>query len=75
MQIKIRYFAWLREKRGTAEEFMNLEESCTVAALFQQLFQMAAVGIRFAVNAEYVDGETHLSDGDEVAFLPPMGGG
>ena len=75
MQIKIRYFAWLREKRGVAEEFMRLEESCTVAALFQRLFQEAAVGIRFAVNTEYVDGDTLLSDGDEVAFLPPMGGG
>lgn len=30
---------------------------------------------RVAVNAEFSDAETLLSDGDEVAFLPPMSGG
>jgi molybdopterin converting factor small subunit len=28
-----------------------------------------------AVNQEYVDGQTVLHDGDEVAFLPPVAGG
>lgn len=28
-----------------------------------------------AVNREYVDSETILRDGDEVAFLPPVAGG
>ena len=30
---------------------------------------------RFAIDAEYVSAETLVSDGDEIAFLPPMGGG
>jgi len=28
-----------------------------------------------AVNEEYVDSETVLSQGDEVAFIPPVSGG
>jgi molybdopterin converting factor small subunit len=28
-----------------------------------------------AVNGDYVRGEAKLSDGDEVAVLPPMSGG
>lgn len=28
-----------------------------------------------AVNEEYVDADTVLSDGDEVAFIPPVSGG
>lgn len=75
MQIKIRYFAWLRERRGASEEWMTLETACTVATLFQQIFEHEPSGIRFAVNAEYVDGDTVIESGDEVAFLPPMGGG
>ena len=30
---------------------------------------------RVAVNADFADADTFLSDGDEVAFLPPMSGG
>jgi molybdopterin converting factor small subunit len=30
---------------------------------------------RVAINAEFGDAHTVLSDGDEVAFLPPMSGG
>lgn len=75
MQIKIRYFAWLRERRGVSEEWMTLEAPCTVAHLFEQIFEQEPVGIRFAINAEYVDGDALIDGGDELAFLPPMGGG
>ena len=30
---------------------------------------------RVAVNADFADADTFLSEGDEVAFLPPMSGG
>ena len=75
MQIKIRYFAWLREQRGTTEEWYSLNQRCTVAALFERLFDRSPEGIRFAINAEYVEADAFVEDGDEVAFLPPMGGG
>lgn len=75
MQIKIRYFAWLREQRGVSEEWITLDAVCTVASLFEQIFEQPSIGIRFAINAEYVDGDTVIEAGDELAFLPPMGGG
>jgi len=31
--------------------------------------------LSIAVNAEYVDGNTILNSGDEVAFIPPVSGG
>jgi molybdopterin converting factor small subunit len=31
--------------------------------------------VAFAVNLTRVAGHTALADGDEVAFLPPLGGG
>ena len=75
ISITILYFAHLRETRGVSEETMRLEHSVSVGALFSQIFNMPSTGIRFAIDAEYVSADTLLSDGDEIAFLPPMGGG
>ncbi len=75
MQIIIRYFAILREQRGLESEMCPLTDSLTVFELFVQIFDREPIGVRFAVNAEYVTSDTILADGDEVAFLPPMGGG
>ncbi len=75
ISITILYFAHLRETRGVSEEGMRLEQSVSVGVLFSQIFNMSPVGIRFAIDAEYVSADTLISDGDEIAFLPPMGGG
>ena len=75
MQITIRYFALLREQRGEESETLSLTDSLTVFDLFVQIFGREPIGIRFAVNAMYVSSSHQLVDGDEVAFLPPMGGG
>ena len=75
ISITIRYFAHLREVRGQSEETMTLDAPVTVGNLFAQIFKMDAKSIRFAIDTEYVSAETLISDGDEVAFLPPMGGG
>ena len=75
ISITIRYFAHLREIRGQSEETMTLDAPISVGNLFTQIFKIDATSIRFAIDAEYVSAETLVSDGDEVAFLPPMGGG
>ena len=75
MQVKIRYFANLREQMGCAEEVRRVDVGTTIAELYRILFGAEPSGIRFACNAVYVDSQTILEDGDEVAFLPPMGGG
>lgn len=73
--VTIRYFAHLREMRGLSDETLSISGPCTVGELFAQLFEMSSTGIRFAINAEYVDATAMVADGDEVVFLPPMGGG
>ena len=47
---------------------MRLEQPISVGALFSQIFNMSPVGIRFAIDAEYVSADTMISDGDEIAF-------
>ncbi|MDG1480891.1 MAG: molybdopterin converting factor subunit 1 [Myxococcota bacterium] len=78
MQITVRYFAALREARGCDEEALAVSEGTDVAALYQQIFSdspLAVLRVMFAVNQSYVGANHGLVDGDEVAFIPPLGGG
>ena len=76
MTITIFYFAQLAEESGIRKETISLEtEEITIQSLFIKIFDRTPKGIRFAQNQEYVEADTHLSDGDEIAFIPPFGGG
>lgn len=75
MQVTIYYFAYLRERRGISNEVRELTSPLTVEALFQSIFGPEMRGIRFSINQEFVDGDQVLEAGDEVAFIPPVGGG
>jgi molybdopterin synthase catalytic subunit len=81
MRVRLRYFAMIREILGRADEWRELPDSTTVEQLFDQL---GAAEPRLAplrattllmVNQEYVPGDHRLSDGDEVALIPPVSGG
>jgi molybdopterin converting factor subunit 1 len=83
--IRILYFAWLRERIGTGQESVSLPpEVDTVEALVGWLrerderhqagFANAAL-IRCAVNQEFATPRTRIAPGDEVAFFPPVTGG
>ncbi len=81
MNIRIRYFASLRETTGQSEEALILPEGATVAALREILLaryprlQTVIERALCAVNHQYVSLETTLREGDEVVFIPPVGGG
>lgn len=75
MEIQVLYFAFLREEKGCSSEIVVVQKGCTPEMIFEQLFDRSSVGIRFAVNEIFVDAQVELTDGDVLAFLPPMGGG
>lgn len=81
MRVNLLYFASFREAAGRAEEVRELPEGTRVAQLWRRLASEIPLLGRFpamppaAVNRKYVPGNTVLSDGDEVAFLPPVAGG
>lgn len=81
MKVKVKFFAILRERAGTAEVIKELEEGGTVAQLWQALQQdypkLAVPGVRllYAVNQNYVVPDHVLKDRDEVVFIPPVSGG
>jgi molybdopterin synthase sulfur carrier subunit len=84
-QVKVRYFAWVREKTGKAEETLELPAAVeTVADLvawlkgrgpeYAEAFSRANV-IRAAVDQKHVPAETKLAGAREIAFFPPVTGG
>jgi sulfur-carrier protein len=81
MNIRIRYFASLREIVGQNEEQLALPEGANVAAMRTALLtryprlQPIMERCLCAVNRGYVTPETILHEGDELVFIPPMGGG
>ena len=74
-------FARLRELVGFGERLVTVPDGTTVDGLWMQLAadapQLAGLraSTRFARNGELVDASALLRDGDEVALLPPVGGG
>jgi molybdopterin converting factor subunit 1 len=81
MKIRIRYFASLREIVGQSEEQLTIEEGERVTDV-RTLLGTRYSGLQpilersiCAVNRSYVPPETPLKDGDELVFIPPMGGG
>jgi sulfur-carrier protein len=75
LDVHLLYFAALREQRGASEEVVQVAAGTTVGELYRQLFGGDAMRVAFAVNqGTVVDGHP-LSAGDEVVFLPPLGGG
>jgi len=81
MNVKILYFAGLRERRGVAEETLALPDggdvAMALAVIAKQHPQVAPLlpRVQVAVNEVMVGAPTPLSDGDEVALIPPVSGG
>jgi molybdopterin synthase sulfur carrier subunit len=83
--MKVRYFAWVRERVGQAEEEIELPpDVASVADLIGWLAQRdegyaAAFAeptvIRAAIDQEHVEHDAPLADVREIAFFPPMTGG
>ena len=79
MLITVKCFASSREIVGQRELVMDVRAGATVADLRDVLFEtyprLIDLRLRFAVNAVYAAQEVELHDGDEVACIPPVGGG
>ncbi|RVU85438.1 MoaD/ThiS family protein [Leucothrix sargassi] len=75
--IKVIYFASLREVLGKTEDTYQLNESLTVEALWMALNPSVELpsSTLVAINHEYSSLDAMLSKGDEVAFFPPVTGG
>jgi molybdopterin synthase catalytic subunit/molybdopterin converting factor small subunit len=76
VRITVRLFAGLRERAGTARLPLELADGATVADVWPAIdLGPEPGGLLYAVNRVYADPDQALSDGDEVALIPPVSGG
>lgn len=75
MSVHVFYFAQLREEKRCSQEEIAVPHGSSVADIFVRIFGRAPKGIRFAINQSYVSNAAIPMEGDEIAFLPPLGGG
>lgn len=81
MTVRVAAFARLREIVGGGEPERALPDGATVDDLWQLLaaehpaLRELRASTRFVRGGAFVGAETPLRDGDEVALLPPFGGG
>jgi sulfur-carrier protein len=83
--LTVRYFAWVREKAGLAEERIELTPAVATVADLVALLRTRGGGyaeafgapgvVRAAVDQMHVKTSHRLGDAKEVAFFPPVTGG
>jgi molybdopterin synthase sulfur carrier subunit len=77
MSIKVRYFASLKENVGRPEDNLEASGVTTVKDVWRRANPDKPLPSNSlaAVNMDYVDLDSAVKDGDEVAFFPPVTGG
>lgn len=81
MRVTVRLFARLRDIAGAAELTRDVPTGATIGAVWQALVAEHPAlaeyerSISTALNADYARMSHAVSEGDEVAFLPPVSGG
>lgn len=85
MTLKLRYFAWVRERVGKPEEIIEVPAS--IATVGELMTWLASRGeeyayafkslnvIRAAIDHKHVRLDAAIKDASEIAFFPPMTGG
>ncbi len=78
MRVRVLFFGQIREITGTSEEEVEVLEGGDLRGLFESYagrfprLEAMRHAVVLARNQEFADSSALLSDGDEVAFLPPV---
>lgn len=81
MRVRVLAFARVRELLGSGAHDLELPEGSTAGEAWSAIVQRAAAletlaqSTRIARNGRIVSSTEPLADGDELALLPPAGGG
>ncbi len=81
MEITIKLFALMREKAGTDTVLLSVPEGSTVMHALTQLVERYPIletyveRARCSRHMDFVDPTTPITEGDELALIPPVSGG
>ena len=83
--MKLKYFAWVRQRAGTGSEVVDVPSEVTTVAELVEWLRTRGPGsaeafqdtkaIRGAVNQTYVEWDHPVGPNDEITFFPPVTGG
>lgn len=78
--IKITYFAVLKDLAGKPHEDISIEVGTLASAVYGVLaerygFPLALSDIRVAVNDEFSSLDHRIQSNDHLVFIPPVAGG
>jgi len=77
-RVRVEYFAVLRERAGCREEELDTQ-AASARALFAELDARHGFprlpSLQVAINEEFRDWDSPVSDGDTIVFIPPVAGG
>ena len=81
MQVRLLFFATLKDIVGAREMQLEVPAGVTIGDVLTHLegnyprIKDYRPVVLTAINEEYVDQNTHVHDGDELAIFPPVSGG
>ena len=81
LRVTVLFFAGARERVGTGRVELDLEDGASLGDAVERAIASAggkgvlSGSVMLARNGAYADRLTVLSDGDEVAIIPPVSGG
>ncbi len=85
MEVTVKYFAWVRERIGKAEEKVTLPEAVATAGDLIRWLKARGGGyaaafereeiIRAAIDHSHARHDTKVHGAREIAFFPPITGG
>jgi molybdopterin synthase sulfur carrier subunit len=75
MSIQVKFFASLREQIGISDTEIATADTALDAWNICTDYREPPANLLVAINLDYATLESPVSDGDEVAFFPPVTGG
>lgn len=81
--VKILYFGKLGDMLGTVSESLTLPDGIEDTEMLREFLDASRrlegalmnKSVRISVNSELVNAPISISNNDEIAFMPPVGGG
>ncbi len=78
--VRVRFFARLRELVEAETEAIQVPPASTLRDVYESLRRTHSAlpqheSVRGALNHEFAEWDAVMSEGDEVAFIPPVSGG
>jgi molybdopterin converting factor small subunit len=81
MNVRVHFYAQLRDLAGAAEKDVDLAEGSTVRDLLETIYAQTPSlraydkSILVGAGVEFVDRDHKLMPGEEIAIMPPVQGG